>query len=121
MSVVMNRAAGEKAELLALNFLLEKGLSLRAKNYYCRLGEIDLIMKENDTLVFIEVRARKSDWFGGASQSVDRKKQGHIINSAKYYLAMNSHHDNIPCRIDVVTVNGGDNPEIHWIKNAIIE
>lgn len=112
----LKRKQGNCAEQDALEFLQQAGLELVSKNYSCRFGEIDLILQDQETLVFVEVRYRNSDKFGGAAASVNRQKQQKIIRTAEDYLQKN--HRQIPaCRIDVVGIN--KNQKIDWIKNAI--
>jgi putative endonuclease len=107
--------AGERAEQAAAGFLQRKGLALIAANYRCRWGEIDLVLRDRDTLVFAEVRLRRSRDFGGAAQSVDRRKQGRIIAAARHYLAGKQE---APCRFDVVLLDRLDPPRIEWIRDA---
>jgi len=94
---------------------LEKGLQLIQRNFSCKLGELDLIMQEGETLVFIEVRYRKSSAFGGSEASVSATKQKRLIRTAQLYLQQK--HGNRPpmCRFDVIAISG-DNT--NWIKNA---
>ncbi len=109
---------GDRAEKLAQNFLRKKGLKLHQKNYHCRYGEIDIVMQHQDYLVFIEVRHRKSSNYGGALESVDKRKQNKLRNSAEHYLIKHK-KTNTPCRFDILCVNGDLNkPEIDWIQNA---
>jgi putative endonuclease len=107
--------AGEQAERVAAGYLQRKGLALIAANYRCRWGEIDLVMRDRDTVVFAEVRLRHSNRFGGAAQSVDRRKQGRIIAAARHYL---SGKNEGPCRFDVVLLDRLDPPRIEWIRDA---
>lgn len=119
------RTLGSNAELLAQYFLEKNKLKLIAKNYHCRAGEIDLIMKDIDTLVFVEVRYRKSTKFGEAVATIGPKKQYKIIQAARHYLHQNQLTESIQSRFDVIGV--GITPErniktqdVHfdWIKNA---
>jgi len=109
---------GQQAEQWADNYLQQHGLSLISKNYACRRGEIDLIMQDNDTLVFVEVRYRKSSTFGSALESVDRKKQTKLIFTAEHYLQQQeSSFSNY--RFDVIAITHEKNsPSITWVKNA---
>jgi uncharacterized protein (TIGR00252 family) len=79
-----------------------------------RFGEIDLVMRDGATLVFVEVRYRRSDRFGAPAETVDRRKQQRLTAAANHYLQ--AHPTVLPCRFDVVAVSGGD--RIEWIKNA---
>ena len=113
-----SNSVGVKAEKHALLFLEKQGLALICQNYYCRFGEIDLIMKNHDTLIFIEVRYRKNNDFGGALASITKRKQAKIVKTAKHYLAQ---LDNEPyCRFDVIAIDEASNSP-QWIKNAFLE
>lgn len=112
--------AGALAEARAENFLLQQGLVKRAKNYRCKLGEIDLIMQHDTvhetTLVFVEVRLRTHTGFANAAESVTHRKQQKIIKTAQYYLQQYGLTDKANCRFDVIAFSDNGNPE--WIKNA---
>lgn len=107
---------GAQAEIRAENFLLQQGMVKRAKNYRCKLGEIDLIMQHVDTLVFVEVRLRTNRQFANAAESVTMRKQQKIIRTAQYYLQAHHLTDAVNCRFDVIAFNDNDDPE--WIKDA---
>ena len=107
---------GALAEARAEIFLLHQGLVKRAKNYRCKLGEIDLIMQHDTTLVFIEVRLRTHTAFANAAESVTRRKQQKIIKTAQYYLQQHQLTDKANCRFDVIAFSDNGNPE--WIKDA---
>ena len=108
---------GRKAEDEALLRLLAAGLQLVERNYRSRYGEIDLIMRDGRTLVFVEVRYRSRSRFGGAEESVDRRKQTRLVLTAASYLR--EHHPNCPTRFDVVALKpGSGGPELNWIKGA---
>jgi putative endonuclease len=109
-------SAGAVAEELAAIFLQKQGLVIRAKNYRCKLGEIDLIMQHADTLVFIEVRLRTHQAFAKAAESVTIRKQQKIIKTAQYYLQQYQLTDKVNCRFDVVAFGENSTPE--WIKDA---
>ena len=104
------------------NWLAARGLVLYQRNYRSRLGEIDLIMADDDTLVFVEVRYRSSMEFGGAEGSVTPAKQQRIVRAARQYLGQHPEHSDRPCRFDVVAA--GPSPDrdgkthYHWIRNA---
>lgn len=116
------RIQGDKAEALACSYLQKHSLILLEKNFTTRAGEVDLIMSDKndaDTLVFIEVRYRKNQDFGGAAASVTPKKQQRIIKAALAYQQQNAPQSSM--RFDVVAVegdNGTNNIEIDWIKSA---
>lgn len=107
---------GNAAEAKALSFLENKGLRLLQRNYRSRGGEIDLIMQQDETLVFIEVRYRKSALFGSAAESVTMAKQRKLINAASQFLQQKGL--DTPCRFDVVGISGRSQSEIEWIRNA---
>lgn len=109
---------GSRAEKLAAKFLKQQQLRIITKNYHCKLGELDLVMMHDDCLVFVEVRHRKSDSFGGALESVDFRKQAKLRKAAEHFLLHHKAHDQ-NARFDVVCVNGDLNkPEFQWIQNA---
>ncbi len=115
------KSVGDGAEDLALQHLLRHGLMLVARNFKTPGrggGEIDLIMREPaGTLVFIEVRRRKSASHGGAASSITALKQQRIIYAAQHYLSRLPRTP--PCRFDVVTVQGdGHDMQIAWLKAA---
>lgn len=106
--------AGAEAERLAAQYLQRHGLTLIESNYRCRSGEIDLIMRDGATLVFVEVRLRKRDDFGGAAASIDGRKQYRLVLTAQHYLG--SLAGTPPCRFDAVLLDGKGG--IEWLKNA---
>ena len=108
--------SGKQAERWAAGFLQQQGLKLVAQNFRSHFGEIDLIMQDADTLVFVEVRQRSSDDFGGAAASIDRHKQLRLIRTAKYYLARLGRTP--PCRFDVMLMDDEHGCNAEWIKNA---
>lgn len=108
---------GQNAEALACTYLQNQGLKLLARNYQCRFGEIDIIARDAMFLVFVEVRARISDAFGGALSSVTRSKQQKIVKTAYHYLMAHKLNDKYPLRFDVVALQGKCQ-EVHWIKQA---
>ena len=111
--------AGRDAESHACDYLLAQGLSLLTRNFSSRRGEIDLIMDDGQSLVFIEVRYRRHDAYGSGAESVDRRKQARLTACAQHYLQENPAASQRPCRFDVVAISGaGDKPEIHWIRDA---
>ncbi len=110
---------GMDAEQRAEQWLMEQGLTLLQRNAQCRLGEIDLIMQDDDQVVFVEVRRRASRRFGGAAASVDWRKQQKLIRAARFMLSRNPHWSQRPCRFDVVAFEGDSEstPSI-WYKDA---
>lgn len=112
---------GYLAETYAVQFLIKQGLKCLARNYGCRLGEIDLIMQSPcGTLVFVEVRRRRSAQFGGALQSVTRQKQQKIMKAANYYLMQHPKMGHQGIRFDVLALDGVP-PKINWVKQAFEE
>lgn len=111
---------GKQAEKLACNYLAQQGLKLVTRNYHSRQGEIDLIMKDQSTLVFIEVKYRQSQGFGGAISAITATKQEKIKQCATFYLQQSGFNEyNTACRFDAVIIEGSiDNPTINWLKNA---
>jgi putative endonuclease len=107
---------GAQAEKLAADFLQRNGLRLIESNFRCRMGEIDLILKDGATLVFAEVRLRSNERFGGAAASITAAKQARITCAAQIYLQQN--HTDAPCRFDAVLLDSLDAGRIEWIKNA---
>ncbi len=110
------RDEGNLHEEQACRFLQAQGLKLLTKNHHCRYGEIDLIMKDNATIVFIEVRFRRNASFGGAAISITPAKQRKIVLTAMHYL-QSKRQDNALCRFDVFAVTGNDEAPV-WIKHA---
>jgi len=104
---------GAQAEQQAAQYLRRQGLKPVAQNYRGRFGEIDLIMQDGATLVFIEVRLRRNADFGGAAASIDARKQQRIIRTAQQYLANLAQLP--PCRFDAVLL---DDNGVQWLKNA---
>jgi|ThiBiocorrection_1091964.scaffolds.fasta_scaffold01204_7 putative endonuclease len=108
---------GIDAERFAEAFLRQHGLALLQRNYRCRFGEIDLIMRDDIVMVFVEVRMRKSLFFGGAAASITPNKQQKLILTARHYLS--SLKATPPCRFDAVLLSGEDGRKIEWIKDII--
>jgi putative endonuclease len=110
---------GQWIERAAAEYLQGQGLHLLERNYHCRSGEIDLVMRHGSYLVFVEVRYRKHAGFGGAAASVDRRKQHKLLNAAQHYLLARG-AGNRPCRFDVVAVSPRGHSELYfnWITNA---
>jgi len=107
---------GEQGEAQAAEFLRSKGLTIAARNYTCRFGEIDLIARDGDVIVFVEVRSRAGNAFGGAAASITAAKQAKLLKTACHYLA--TLQPTPPCRFDAVLLTG-DPPHIEWLRNAI--
>jgi len=110
---------GAWAESAALDFLRARGLNSVSRNYRCRHGEIDLIMRDGDQLVFTEVRYRRSRSLVSAAESVDKAKQRRLMASAEHFLQRHTEHASRRCRFDVVSVSGDDPaPRLDWIRDA---
>lgn len=107
---------GAQAEQLAAQYLQQQGLKLVVQNYRSRFGEIDLIMHDGTTVVFIEVRLRRNANFGGAAASIDARKQKRIISTAQQYLASLARVP--PCRFDAVLLDDAHGGNMQWLKNA---
>lgn len=116
----LRRHTGNAYEQLAARYLCEQGLELIASNYFCRLGEIDLIMKHGDTLVFVEVRYRQHADFMDPLESITVSKQRRLIRCAQVYLKQHGLSNRLACRIDVVGITDRPTgPGFDWIPNAI--
>ena len=111
-----SRDVGDVAERHALAYLTQQGLKLVEANYRSRFGEIDLIMRDGEVLVFAEVRMRKSNDFGGARASISATKQAKLIKTAEQYLTKFTRPP--PCRFDALLLGAPDSGAIEWIKNA---
>lgn len=117
-----SRDRGQDAELACCKYLQQQGLKLLAKNYHGRRGELDLVMRDNDTVVFVEVRYRKNSTYGGALESITHSKQEKLRITAEQYLQRETELKN--GRFDVVAMtgkvqnNGSDDYSFEWIKNA---
>jgi putative endonuclease len=106
---------GAQAEDLARTYLERAGLTLLARNYRCPQGEIDLVMGDHGTIVFVEVRYRRSNRFGSAAESVDPRKRARLVAAAQHYLL--NHPGDRACRFDVMALSGND-IQVEWIRSA---
>ncbi|MET1254021.1 YraN family protein [Aliikangiella maris] len=113
------RTLGFSLEVYAKTQIESVGYQIVATNYACKLGEIDIIAKKNNVLVFIEVRYRKNSRFGGALASITPQKQKRLILTASHYLQQKKLTNKIACRFDVFAIQG-NLPSLHyeWIENA---
>ncbi|WP_374581294.1 YraN family protein [Pseudoduganella sp.] len=107
---------GHSGEERALAYLQRQGLTLVERNFLCKVGELDLVMREGDTLVFVEVRERSNPRYGGAAASITPAKRRRIVRAAQFYLLRCKPLP--PCRIDIVAIDSG---RINWLRNAIID
>jgi len=105
---------GQKGEVLAKRFLQKQGYKIITTNYGNKLGEIDIIALEKDTIVFIEVKTRSNNYFGLAKEAIDKHKKQKIAKVALYYLRRHCKED-IKARFDVIAI---DNDKIELIRNA---
>lgn len=114
------QTAGREAEAYALLHLQEHGLQLITRNWSCKRGELDLVMLDGDTVVFVEVRYRRHAGWGGALESVDFRKQQKLTLAAQSFLQSESRWADSPCRFDVIAINGdpGTLPALSWVTNA---
>ncbi|MDF0606384.1 YraN family protein [Neisseriaceae bacterium TC5R-5] len=107
---------GQQAEDRALAFLQARGLTLVERNWSCRAGELDLVMRDQAHWVFVEVRHRASERFGSAAQSITPAKRRKLEQAAAMYLSIKGL--NVPCRFDAVLTVADAPPE--WLKNIFI-
>jgi len=108
-------AAGARAEEICAGVFRDAGLRIVARNWRCRHGEIDLIAEEGATLVFAEVRLRRSASHGGALESLTAAKRGRLLVAAGIYLAGRRER---PCRFDVLLLDSLERPRVEWIRDA---
>ena len=114
-----HRIIGNQTEEAAQRWLTAQGMTTVARNFQCRTGEIDLIMLERGTLVFVEVRYRKSSAFGAGAETVNWHKQKKLLRTAEYFLMANARFRHYPCRFDVLSLEGQlTRLTYNWIKNA---
>ena len=95
---------GKRAEELTAAELIRRGCQILETNYRCRYGEIDIIARDDDTIIFIEVRSRRSDETTCPAESVNHKKQAKIVHTARYYLSSHNEFIDFDCRFDVSSV-----------------
>lgn len=111
-----HRHRGIALERTAARYLVARGLRLITSNYHCRTGEIDLIMLDGDTLVFVEVRFRRNPSHGTPAETVTATKQRRLIRCARHYLMRHRLHEALPCRFDILGI--GPDEKYQWIRNA---
>ena len=113
--------SGGRWEDEAESFLTDRGLKTLKRNYYCRLGEIDLVMQHEDCIVFLEVRYRNNQHFGSGADSVTRSKQLRIIRTARSYLQKYGGRQLPPCRFDVISMRHHHGKlNVEWIQDAFM-
>ena len=112
--------SGKDAERQALEHLQHQGLRLLAQNWSCKRGELDLVMLDGDTVVFVEVRYRLHAQWGGALASIDARKREKLVLAAQYFLLKETRWAQHPCRFDVVALEGTGTQatRLNWIRNA---
>lgn len=111
------RARGEAIERIAASWLVKRGLQLLASNQHAKGGELDLVMQDADTLVFVEVKHRTTARHGHPLETVTLTKQRRLIKAALFYLQRN--RLSCPCRFDVLAVTGQPPAfEFHWVQGA---
>ncbi|NWN82319.1 MAG: YraN family protein [Halomonas sp.] len=111
------RSRGEAVERLVANWLADRGLEAVAANQHAKGGELDLVMRDGQTLVFVEVRHRADTRYGHPLETITATKQRRLVRAARFYLHRN--RLSCPCRFDVVAVTG-TSPELdfQWVVNA---
>ncbi len=120
--LLSRKSPGAIFESMAEKHLKKQGLRLLARNYHNRFGEIDIIMQEKQTIVFVEVRQRTSLEFGHPFETVDRRKQQKIILTAYAYLKEHRLFEHLPCRFDVVGVTLREGKHhLEWCQHAFEE
>jgi len=107
---------GIEAEQHARAHLEQHGLRLLEGNYRSPYGEIDLVMEEGKTLVFVEVRFRRSEDFGAPAETIDARKQARLRATAEHYLQRHRGDSKRPCRFDIVAISGREG--LRWLQNA---
>ena len=113
------RESGTLSEDLACAHLRDAGLALLARNVQCRHGEIDLVMRDGDIVVFVEVRYRRGGRFGDGIDSVGASKRARLGKAASVYLAREPRLAQRACRFDVIAVSGSPTqPAFDWRRNA---
>jgi putative endonuclease len=110
---------GKAAETQACRFLINHGLTLVDRNYRCRHGEIDLIMRDGRCVVFIEVRYRGNRRFAGGAETIDHRKQSKLTATAMHYLQSHPGMAARPARFDVVAIDSAlGEDRVEWIRDA---
>ena len=119
MAIAAGRARGDAVEAAALAHLQTHGLQLLARNAQARGGEIDLVMLDGSTVVFVEVRFRASTAFGGGAASIDARKRRKLVHAAQVFLMKNPRHAQATCRFDVIDASGDPSaPCMPWLRDA---
>ena len=115
---------GAWAEEIAWQHIRQQGWQLIERNFFCKGGELDIIIRKGNVLAFVEVKYRKHHTMGGAIASLSYTKQRHLIHSAKVFLQRYPSLSNLDCRFDLVAISSSDGPhskvQIQWLDNAFI-
>ncbi len=112
------RTLGHTAETLACDYLQQQGLELVMRNYTCKMGELDLIMRDTQHIVFVEVRSRQASHHGSPLDTITATKQRRLVRTAEHYLQR--HRIDMPCRIDVIGITyAAERVHIDWVPNAV--
>jgi len=114
---VQKNTYGKRSEIIASDYLKKKGYTILETNYKNKIGEIDLIAKDGDYIVFVEVKARLSGAFGHPFDAIDERKQQKIHAVASLYMVKNQKYGT-NCRFDAISILGLENPEITHIIDA---
>lgn len=110
-----NRKLGNAGENIAVSFLEKNGLRILDRNFYTNHGEIDIIAKEGDTIVFVEVKFRESRLCGNPLEAITYRKIKTIIRASRVYLYFKHYPPSVPVRYDCIGITGA---EVNWIKGA---
>ena len=118
-AAVDRRARGAAVEAAARDHLVSRGLVPVAANVNYRLGELDLVMRDGDTIAFVEVRYRGRDDFGSGAESIDWRKRRRLVRAAQLFLQRHPALADEPCRFDVVEASGDPAaPALNWMRDA---
>jgi putative endonuclease len=119
MALAQHLRAGQAAELYARGFLEHRGLQHLLSNYCCKVGELDIVMRDQDILVIVEVRYRTHAHFGGAAASISQQKQQRISRATQQLLRTNAAWSRLALRFDVVALTGTPpNTHVDWRRRA---
>ena len=116
----MRLQRGRHWEAVAADYLEDHGLTVLARGYRCRLGELDLVCRDGRLLVVVEVRARASSSYGSAVETVDARKRAKIVRATRHFLTTRREWHDAQVRFDVVAFDATDaeEPVLRWIPNA---
>lgn len=116
VSMINNKMLGASGEELACGFLADKGYTVLHRNFRCRTGEIDIVARDGDTIVFVEVKTRTSDKYGAPYEAVGRTKQNRIVRTALLYMQNNQLFDHM-CRFDILEIIFDEDLKEHDINH----